>query len=95
MYWREILLILLIVLILFGAKRLPETARGLGRSMRIFKTEVTGLHDDAPPAPPSSDSHVRQLPAVEAEPVSATSDAPVVQPVVEHADRGRHEPPAS
>jgi sec-independent protein translocase protein TatA len=42
----EILLILLVVLLLFGAKKLPETARGLGRSMRIFKAETKGLKDD-------------------------------------------------
>ena len=42
----EILLILLVILLLFGAKKLPETARGLGRSMRIFKAETKGLKDD-------------------------------------------------
>ena len=41
----EILLILLVILLLFGAKKLPETARGLGRSMRIFKAETKGLKD--------------------------------------------------
>lgn len=42
----EILVILLIVVLLFGAKRLPDTARGLGRSLRIFKAETKGLTDD-------------------------------------------------
>ncbi len=35
--WPEILIILLIVLVLFGAKRLPELARGLGQSLNEFK----------------------------------------------------------
>jgi sec-independent protein translocase protein TatA len=42
----EVLIILLIVVLLFGAKRLPETARGLGRSLRIFKAETKGLSED-------------------------------------------------
>ncbi|HEY5792040.1 MAG TPA: twin-arginine translocase TatA/TatE family subunit [Chthoniobacterales bacterium] len=35
--WPEILLIFLVVLVLFGAKRLPELARGLGRSLSEFR----------------------------------------------------------
>ena len=41
--WQEILLILLIVLILFGAKKIPELAKGLGRGVREFKK---GLKDE-------------------------------------------------
>lgn len=41
----EILVIAALVLLLFGAKRLPDAARGLGRSLRIFKAETKGLHD--------------------------------------------------
>jgi sec-independent protein translocase protein TatA len=36
----EWLILLLIALLLFGAKRLPELARGVGKSLRIFKSEV-------------------------------------------------------
>ena len=42
----EILLILLVVVLLFGAKKLPELARGSGRALRIFKAETKGLMDD-------------------------------------------------
>ncbi len=42
----EILLVLAVVVLLFGAKKLPELARGSGRALRIFKTEVKGLSDD-------------------------------------------------
>lgn len=41
--WTEILIILAIVLLLFGAKRLPELARSLGKSLKEFKK---GIHDD-------------------------------------------------
>ena len=42
----EILLILLVLVLLFGAKKLPELARGSGRALRIFKAETKGLIDD-------------------------------------------------
>ena len=42
----ELILIVLVILVLFGAKRLPEASRSLGRSMRIFKAETKGLRDD-------------------------------------------------
>ncbi len=42
----EILLILAVVVLLFGAKKLPELARGSGRALRIFKSEIKGLQDD-------------------------------------------------
>ena len=43
----EWLILLLIVILLFGARRLPDAARGLGRSLRIFKAETKGLTDSA------------------------------------------------
>lgn len=39
----EWLILIAIIALLFGAKRLPDAARGLGRSMRIFKAETKGL----------------------------------------------------
>ena len=54
----EILLILLIVLLLFGAKRLPELARGLGQGMREFRKATTEIQDEiesvAKPDPPQN-----------------------------------------
>jgi len=49
----EILLLLLIALLLFGAKRLPEIGRSLGRGMREFKDSVTGKDDDEEPEEPT------------------------------------------
>ena len=42
----EILLILAVLVLLFGASKLPELARGSGRALRIFKAETKGLMDD-------------------------------------------------
>jgi len=42
----EIILILVVLILLFGAKRLPDAARSLGRSMRIFKSEVKEMRTD-------------------------------------------------
>ncbi len=59
-FW-EILIILVVLLLLFGAKRLPEMGRSLGRGMREFKEAVTGKDDERPAeaaelAPPASAS---------------------------------------
>ena len=52
----EIILILVVLILLFGAKRLPDAARSLGRSMRIFKTEVKEMrNDDEKSASPQPD----------------------------------------
>lgn len=45
----ELLIIVLIIVMLFGAKRLPDMARSVGRSMRIFKAETKGLVDSEAP----------------------------------------------
>ena len=41
--WAEILLIALIVLLLFGAKRIPELMKGLGKGVKSFKDGVNGV----------------------------------------------------
>ena len=53
----HIILLLLIALLLFGAKRLPEIGRSLGSGMREFKDSVTG-HDSPEPAqlPPAAET---------------------------------------
>jgi sec-independent protein translocase protein TatA len=42
----ELLLILAVIVLLFGASKLPDLARGSGRALRIFKAETKGLMDD-------------------------------------------------
>jgi sec-independent protein translocase protein TatA len=48
----HLLIVAGVFVLLFGAKRLPDAARSLGKSARIMKTELHSLHDDEkPPAP--------------------------------------------
>lgn len=63
----HLLILLIIVLLLFGAKRLPDLAQAVGKSVKILKREVNDLHNDdqaagtaddaAPTAKPASPSH--------------------------------------
>ena len=52
----EIIILLVIVLVIFGPKRLPELGRGLGKGMREFKDAISGEHEEEPrenlPGPP-------------------------------------------
>ncbi|MDH6532921.1 sec-independent protein translocase protein TatA [Aurantimicrobium minutum] len=52
----HLLIIIAIVLLLFGAPKLPGLARSLGQSMRIFKSEVKQMKDDEKPADTASES---------------------------------------
>lgn len=47
-------LIALVFVLLFGAKRLPDAARGLGRSLRIFKSEMQEMHTEGANATPAA-----------------------------------------
>ena len=42
----HLVVLLLVVIVLFGGKRLPDAARGLGRSLRIFKSEVKEMQEE-------------------------------------------------
>ncbi|MEH6818333.1 MAG: Sec-independent protein translocase subunit TatA [Dietzia psychralcaliphila] len=48
------LIVLAVVLLLFGSKKLPDAARGLGRSMRIFKSEIKEMQNDDKPVEPEA-----------------------------------------
>jgi sec-independent protein translocase protein TatA len=47
----ELLIIVAIVVLLFGGKKIPELMRGLGKGMHEFKKASEGHHDDEPAAP--------------------------------------------
>jgi sec-independent protein translocase protein TatA len=66
--WWELLLILLVLLLVFGAKRLPEMGRSLGKGMREFKDSVSGIDRDDTPAAAA------ELPAAPSEPARSESD---------------------
>ena len=60
----ELILVLVVLVVLFGSKKLPDAARSIGRSLRIFKAETKGLrHEDDPPAIEPTPSDVTQPPA--------------------------------
>lgn len=65
----EIIIIAVVILILFGAKKLPDAARAMGRSLRIFKAETKAMGDD--------DETTREQPAGTAQAAAApdTADA--------------------
>ncbi|SFB96042.1 twin-arginine translocase TatA/TatE family subunit [Streptomyces aidingensis] len=54
----HLLVLLLVVLVVFGSKRLPEVARGLGQSLRILRAEARAMSRDA--AAPQSGGAVPQ-----------------------------------
>ncbi|MHA7961719.1 Sec-independent protein translocase subunit TatA [Streptomyces sp. L500] len=66
----HLLVVVLVMVVLFGSKKLPETARALGKSMRILKSETKAMKDDAAEAP---------VPASATAP-AATSAAPSATP---------------
>lgn len=51
----ELLIVLAVVVLMFGASKLPELARGSGRALRIFKAETRELSDADVPADPDID----------------------------------------
>ena len=70
--WQGAIIILIVLLVVFGPKRLPEMGRSLGRGMREFKDSVTGKDDD--------DDEPRELPpAADDEPWPARPRASATQ----------------
>ncbi|WP_336990959.1 twin-arginine translocase TatA/TatE family subunit [Leucobacter sp. VD1] len=69
----HLIVILFIVLLLFGAPKLPGLAKSLGQSMRILKKEVR--NDDADTAAPRADT-VAEAPAAPAAPAAQATPAP-------------------
>ena len=71
----ELVLIVLVILLLFGAKKLPELARGSGRALRIFKAETKGLVDDDDDTESTKTPEQREIEARNAQPQATTDDA--------------------
>ena len=53
----KVLIVAVVLIVLFGSKKLPDAARSLGKSMRILKTEVGSLHEGEPTAGAPAKSH--------------------------------------
>ncbi len=80
----EIILILVVIILLFGAKKLPDMARSLGKSARILKSEAKAMKNEgkddsaAPAAPPQDDQQPQRT--IQAAPGDVTSSRPVTEP---------------
>ena len=81
------LIVILVAVVLFGARRLPDAARSLGRSARILKSEISGIQDDPKPAAPtaakSADGSAAE--ATPADPQVVAPATPQVAPVAQPA----------
>ena len=58
----KILIVAVVIIVLFGSKKLPHAARSLGQSMRILKKEVSGLHEDDQETPAQDGTSASQFP---------------------------------
>lgn len=74
--WHIAIMVVVLVL-LFGSKKLPEMARGLGKSMRILKAETKALREDDAPAEAQNGTAASQAeqPRPAVEPVNVTKAA--------------------
>ena len=68
--WQGLVIILVVLLVIFGPKRLPEMGRSLGRGMREFKDSITGKDDDEP----------REIPSAEIPPAAQDESVPGTPP---------------
>ena len=75
----ELLILVLVIVLLFGAKRLPDAARSVGRSLRIFKSETKGLVDGEESAEGTTTTTAAQAPAQAPPPAPLPPAAPAQQ----------------
>ena len=96
--WWHWLIILGAFVLLFGAKKLPDAARGVGRSLRILKSEVSAMSDDDSK---TKDANGETVPPVAVAPIATapigTVPAPAIAttPTVIVADRAAPEVPVT
>ncbi|MEV6542533.1 Sec-independent protein translocase subunit TatA [Streptomyces sp. NPDC051665] len=79
----HLLVVAIVIIVLFGSKKLPEAARGLGKSMRILKSEAKAMKDEGasqPPAERSDTASASDTPAARLV-QSAPGDATLARPV--------------
>ena len=69
----KIAIIAVLILVLFGSKKLPHAARSLGQSMRILKREVQGLHEDETEPGTSAEARAQADHAAEFPPAELTA----------------------
>ncbi|MHA6618291.1 Sec-independent protein translocase subunit TatA [Pseudonocardia sp. DLS-67] len=89
--WELVILIGVLVL-LFGAKRLPDMARSIGQSARVFKGEMKGMKDDGSKSDAPADEPATAQPAT-AEPKALTESQ--VKPAEKTPESSRASQPGS
>jgi sec-independent protein translocase protein TatA len=87
----KILIIAIVILVLFGSRKLPDAARSLGKSMRILKTEISDLHEDEQQQPASAPVAA----AVQAPPAPAVSNQTQMDALQAQIDELRRQSAAS
>ena len=82
----KIAIVAVVIIVLFGSKKLPGAARSLGQSMRILKKEVQGLHEDEkePGAPAPVQASAPAGPATVVPAAQLTSPAVAPVPAADH-----------
>lgn len=81
--WHLVILVV-VFLALFGYKKLPDATRSVGRSLRIFKSEMKGMNDDEPDVKPENAPRTEAPAIIEGQPVKpaerATSESTAATP---------------
>jgi sec-independent protein translocase protein TatA len=74
----ELMILLIVLLLIFGAKRLPEMGRSLGKGMREFKDSVSGIEETVTAPTPTSTTPAppAELPSASNDPVPPAESAP-------------------
>ncbi|MEV6513778.1 Sec-independent protein translocase subunit TatA [Streptomyces sp. NPDC051642] len=86
----HLLVVAIVIIVLFGSKKLPEAARGLGKSMRILKSEAKAMKDEGGPQSAAERSDTASAPDTSASRLiqAAPDDATAARPVSEGATAG-------
>ena len=72
--WTELIIVIFVVLLLFGANKLPDLARSMGRSARIFKSEVKEMRNEDEPETPTQQRQIDAAPAQETRSAAQEAD---------------------
>ncbi len=76
----KVLIVAIVLIVLFGSKKLPDAARSLGKSMRILKTEVGSMHEDETTSRASNASNASGAPAAFPPPAEIAASQQPAQP---------------
>lgn len=90
----ELIIIAIVILALFGYKKLPDAARAIGRSARILKAETKGLRDDPAPRDLQSRAEAEYRSETAPPPAAAPSPPPAPSPQAGPVPQAAPVPPA-